>query len=833
MRVRGRRAGAAFVAVLAITGFTTGSLPAFADDAPQPSTTTTVPAATTPTTTVPDTTVPDTTVPTTTTPTGTTAPDGGAPVAQTTPAVTVTPSTGLLNFQTVTLSGTGFTPGVLVGWAQCKNNASGTAADCDTGNTGTATPDGSGAFSTPFTVHRILHTANGTVDCASAPATCNLGAGTVTQPSAESAGVPLTFDPNAPLPPPATLEVNPAIGLHDGDAVAVSGSDYLPSSQVAIVQCSVPASASTCQTLLLLPADATGSFATQVIVHRVVATPPFGATDCAAAPGTCQLTAVSLADYYDYAAHVDLAFDPSGPPPPGEVTVTPDTDLVQFQSVSLAGSGFNPSAGVQIVECRADATSPGDCVQGSMFVSTSATGTFTTPVVVRRVLHLESGDFDCASAPGACTLVSSSFGASTVVVVSPISFDPNAPVPPPPSITVAPDADLVHGQSVTLTGANFAPSSPVAIGECVSGTPVFGPCGLGLQFAISDANGAFTKTFTVGRGVVDFSSGFPPQVVDGAESSGRCSLVASSFDGQDHSVHALDFDASVPIPVPDTSVSPQFDLPDRALVHVHSTGFAPGERVMVSECAADAPDFFACGNGVIGGLVADSSGAVDTTVRVRREVTSPPGFLVIDALGGTTNCADAIGTCVVRVQSTDGPLVVSDVGLGFDPTAVAPPAAVTITPAGPYVDGQQVVVHGEGFTPHAIVSTAQCAAGVDPSPTNCDQSDEARFAQVPVDGDGNLNATVTLHASVETADHTLDCSAPGACVLLVANRYDLANERALVPLDFGGVGGVQVLASPRALAFTGAGSDTVPELVAGFALVLLGAALLLLVRRRA
>src|SRR6185437_11510134 len=134
----------------------------------------------------------------------------------------------------------------------------------------------------------------------------------------------------------------------------------------------------------------------------------------------------------------------------------------------------------------------------------------------------------------------------------------------------------------------------------------------------------------------------------------------------------------------------------------------------------------------------------------------------------------------------------------------------------------------EGCTPQAIVSTAQCAAGLDPSPTSCDQSDEARFARVPADGDGNVTATVTLHASVETADHTLDCSAPGSCVLLVANRYDLANERALVPLDFGGVGGVQVLGAPRALAFTGAGSDTVPVVVIGVALVVLGAALLLL-----
>jgi hypothetical protein len=827
MAVRGLRAGAASVALLVAATFATGVVPAFADDAPSTTTTTTTEPATT--TSSPPTTT--SSPPTTTTePVTTPKADAPDPSTQATPGVTVTPSTGLVNFQTVTIAGSGFTPGVAVGWSECKHNGSGSAADCDTGNTGFTIPDASGSFSAPFTVRRIIDTANGMVDCASAPEACTVGAGTVTQPSAQSANVPISFDPNAPLPPPPTLTVDPVIGLHDGASLAVSGSGYIPSSQVAIVQCSVPASAATCQTLSLLPADTAGTFSTHVIVHRLVATPPFGATDCAAAPGTCQLTAVSLADYYDYSAHVELAFDPDGPLPPGEVTVTPDTGLVQFQSVTIAGSGFSPSAGVEVVECRADATSPSDCVQSAAFQPTSATGTFSLAYPVRRVLRLASGDFDCASAPGACTLVSSSFGASTVVVVSPISFDPSAPLPPDPTISVAPSTDLVHGQTVTVTGAHFAPVSPVVLSECsTSSLPPGGFCGFGGPVTVTDASGAFSTTFVVKRSVPDLQSGFPPQPVDCAASPGTCSLVAGSFDFQDHAQQALDFDASVPIPSPDTSVSPQTGIADRALVHVHSAGFQPGELVALSECAAGSSPYTQCLDARTGPLHADASGVVDTDVRVHRQITSLPNFVLSAAFApGPVDCASAFGACVLRVQAADDQIVLSDTPLGFDPNAVAPPPAVAVDPGGPYADGQQVTVHGTGFTPHASLGVAQCAAGVDPGPTTCDEDDWGILSFVPVDGDGTFTQSLALHATMETSDHTVDCRAPGSCVLLVNRGLDAA-ERVTLPLTFGGV---DVLAAPRALAFTGAGSDTRPAIVLGSGLALLGTALVLLTRAR-
>jgi hypothetical protein len=826
--------------------------PAFGDDTP-PSTT--EPSTTEPTTaptpgdiaapdpTAPDATAPDPAIPDPTAP-DPTAPDLVAPdppagaadaaVALVDPSLTVTPSTGLVHLQTVTLSGTGFTPNVSVGWAECKNNNSGDAGDCDTSHTGFASTDGSGAFSAPFTARRTLHTPNGDVDCAAAPGTCNIGAAKISD-YAEHAGAPLTFDPNAPLPPPATLLAGPTSGLVEGDSVALFGGGFVPNSPVAIVQCSQPTTAS-CQLIASAPTDGNGSFIALVQVHRVVATPPFGATDCADAAGTCQLRVVSLSDY-DREAHVLLEFDPNGPLPAGHVTVSPDTGLLNFQTVDITGAGFPANSGVQIVACKSGATSYEDCSNGNgFFVPVGPTGAFESLYRVRRILHLEDGDFDCASSPGACSLVSTAYGSLPVVVATPISFDSSVPPPPEPTITVTPSTGLVQGQSVTVTGANFAPTTFVGLSECANATEPAGYCLFVNGSTLSDANGAFTATFTVRRGVLDFAT-YPPGVIDCASGPQLCSITAFSVDGEDRASQAIDFDPSAPLPVPDATVTPQFGLPDRAVVNVHSSGFAPGERVLVSQCPADAPATSSCTDAFspFNFLTADANGEIQTSLRVHRDVTTNDNGGVI--LLGTTSCADSVGACVIRVRSLDDPLVVADVPLGFDPTAVAPPPVLTTTPAGPFTDGQQVEVHGSGYTPGAVLGMAQCQAGVEPGGGTCDSGDDGLFTEFRADAQGTFTRTITMHTEVDGTEGPINCSGSGSCVLFAANRTDYGAERAEMPITFAAGGGrdVDVLGASRtrALAFTGAGGGTMPTAVVGLGLLLVGGALVLLARKRA
>jgi hypothetical protein len=573
MRRRWVRVGLAICAAALVVGT---AAPAFGDDGPpstsEPSTTepatTTVPDTTTTTTVAPATTAPETAAPETAAP-ETTAPDESVTVLA--PSLTVTPSTGLLYVQSVTLSGSGFTPNVFVGWAECRNNHSGDAGDCDVTHTGSTLTDGAGAFSAPFTVRRMLHTANGDVDCAAAPGTCNVGSAKISDHS-EGAGMALTFDPSAPIPPPPV------------------------------------------------------------------------------------------------------------------VTVTPNTGLLYFQSVTVAGSGFTPGATVGWAECKNNQSGDAaDCDTGhSGFATTDGSGAFSSTFTVRRILHTGNGDVDCAAAPETCRLGAADLSDYSVGGGMALTFDPDAPIPPPPTLTVAPDTDLVDGQSVTVTGGDFPPNTLVVMSQCTTATQPAGFCGFIDGSATTDADGAFTTTFNVRRAVYDFGVFPVAGVVDCASAPQLCSIIAFTGDRDWIAVQGLDFDPSAPITVPDATVSPQTELTDGAEVHVHATGFAAGERVLVQQCVAGAPALSAsCADNVGPAVNADGSGAIDTTVEVHTALPHSDGAFILGdvtsanstvaVIDGAGSCADAFGTCVIRVRSLDDLLARADVPLGFGPTGVATP----------------------------------------------------------------------------------------------------------------------------------------------------------------
>jgi Neocarzinostatin family len=686
-------------------------------------------------------------------------------------------------------------------------------------------------------VHRILHTANGTVDCASAVEACRIGAAKLSDYS-EFANTPLDFDQSIPLPPLPTLLAGPTTGLVDGQSVALFGGGFPGNSGIVLQQC-VAAALTTCYPLGGVTADADGNFITAVNVHRSVVAPPISTTDCASAPGVCILRAYAIVDV-DAQNSVDLSFDPSGPPEPATLTVDPDTDLVQFQSVTAAGSGFAPSVGVQILQCKTDATDYQGCNQFSTgFVVSSAAGSFSTPISVRRILHLFAGDFDCASAPGACSLFASSYGPVPVVAAAALDFDSSVPLPPAPTISVTPDTGLVQGQSVTVTGSNFAPNAQIFLSECSTGGSSTYGCGSGIGgSATADGIGAFSATFTVQRGIRDYDT-YPPTVIDCASAPQACSMQAFAYDGGDSALVPIDFDPLAPIVTPTVTVTPQFDLADRAFVSVHAEGFAPGDEVVISQCDADASSYGpGCStDGASRFVLADASGTVDVTMRVRRnltyyDLTSPSPIQ-------TANCSDAVGECVIRAESYSDPLGTVDVPLGFDPTAVAPPPVLTVTPAGPWTDGQQVVVHGSGFTSGARIGMGECIADVEPNGHTCDSQPGGLFDAFFADDNGEFTRTITIHAQFQSVDAVVDCpSEPNGCVLLAANREDYGAERVTTPIVFAVAGATLAGATvagestTRTLAFTGAGSSTAPLAVVGGGALVLGIVLLVATRRR-
>jgi hypothetical protein len=125
--------------------------------------------------------------------------------AQATPSVTVTPSTGLVGGEEVTLAGTGFPPSSEIGYCQGISTGNPTSSDCAGGSFDTVGADSTGAFSVPLTVDRFIRPASThtLVDCAQSTASCAIGA----QQESPVFGSPIVTPISFTAQPPATFTV--------------------------------------------------------------------------------------------------------------------------------------------------------------------------------------------------------------------------------------------------------------------------------------------------------------------------------------------------------------------------------------------------------------------------------------------------------------------------------------------------------------------------------------------------------------------------------------------------------------------------------------------------
>src|SRR6478752_7116710 len=93
------------------------------------------------------------------------------------------------------------------------------------------------------------------------------------------------------------------------------------------------------------------------------------------------------------------------------LVVTPNTDLVDFQTVSATGSGFAPNADVALLECQAGAFDPSGCDLNTLtFLTADETGSYTTDFVVQRLINVGGNQVDCA--PSNCVLATANFDAT-------------------------------------------------------------------------------------------------------------------------------------------------------------------------------------------------------------------------------------------------------------------------------------------------------------------------------------------------------------------------------------------------------------------------------------
>jgi len=125
---------------------------------------------------------------------------GAGSAGAATPALTVQPSTDLVDLQRVSVTGSGFTPFPSIHVVQCLATTVG-ESQCDPFTGTFPTVDASGGFTISLQVRReISATVNSGVktDCVTVPSGCILRAENQLRGSNEVARVPIRFDPDEP-----------------------------------------------------------------------------------------------------------------------------------------------------------------------------------------------------------------------------------------------------------------------------------------------------------------------------------------------------------------------------------------------------------------------------------------------------------------------------------------------------------------------------------------------------------------------------------------------------------------------------------------------------------
>lgn len=155
--------------------------------------------------------------------------------------VIVEPATGLVEGQSVSVSGRGFPAGVDVGVVMCTKEAGrehggrGVEA-CNISHVGRGTTGSDGNVTVPFTVRRLQTLDGQEIDCASEPGRCIVGMGMISDYD-QSGGFAIDFDPSVPLPDPPSVDLSRTEGIVDGETVEIVATGFVPDSLAYVNQC--------------------------------------------------------------------------------------------------------------------------------------------------------------------------------------------------------------------------------------------------------------------------------------------------------------------------------------------------------------------------------------------------------------------------------------------------------------------------------------------------------------------------------------------------------------------------------------------------------------------
>ncbi len=554
-------------------------------------------------------------------------------------SLTVSPATALRDHDTVRVTGAGFETFTQVqqcalsaGWCRFNSFEPDLGAD--------------GSFALDIEVRRYITGPNrAPIDCAVVP--CVILAEALNTPVATMTA-PIEFDPSAPSTLPS-VTVTPNTNLPVESTVTIEGRDFLPGELVSASECSFASVFAPCRSVETPPltADATGAVTTTGTVRRLIPD-TFGTgapTDCAATGANCAVQL--LGDTSGDAVSTPITFDPGSALP--TMTVEPATNLPFRGTVTVRARDLALNTAYSARECAGRNSSNSACgptVQGT----SDGAGDLDLVVPIRRRLTTytinELGytfvTYDCVDAGVSCTVELTPTGGGDSLR-APITFDPAAPIPPPPTVAVIPATDIGSRQLVSVTGSGFLPDAPVALQQCDSR-----PTQFGIEFCVgsdqtqADAAGNINTTVIVRRFL---SQGFS-NPTDCSIAVGTCVLRVGSpgfaTDPTEVTRAPLGFDpAAPPAPSPPVVVTPTTRLTNGQTVTVAGSEFTPNALIGIAMCRAGTTfSLLDCEITNPTWFPNDAHGAFTRSYDVRAKITTG---------NGRVDCTVAPGTCALGV----------------------------------------------------------------------------------------------------------------------------------------------------------------------------------------
>jgi hypothetical protein len=347
-------------------------------------------------------------------------PAGPDPVRRT---ADVDPDTGLVDGQTVNVTGDGFEVfepafGGFAEIAQCRLPASG-RADCDPTTVESGSVDVQGHLDADVVLDAVLDFEDGTsLDCRTGG--CGLSVRDYDESFASGALVALDFDPVGPLLPPPTFSVSPDTGVLDGQVLHASGAGWRPGTFLYLVQCRAAATTlddCSFEDLEYADADENGAWSRALIARAVLPLGDGSHLDCRVE--ACSVFATRTESVVG-ALEAPLGYDPTGPLLQPTLTLARSTGLDDGDVIGVGGQGARRRGQLLMVQCVAAATDSSGCDRSTedwtathgrdVLEAEGAEGAepvgvhWNSRFEVHRILHLAGGrTVDCALSP--CALV--------------------------------------------------------------------------------------------------------------------------------------------------------------------------------------------------------------------------------------------------------------------------------------------------------------------------------------------------------------------------------------------------------------------------------------------